>query len=98
MTQPLRVGSETLVAWKQWKEQVWKPCPFGVADQTKCSVHLCPCALVQVNRWVNGISGYLATVKLVKYLHARNGNSSRDRQGRVPSSENPQKQAGAQNP
>ena len=59
--------------WKPWKEEGWEPCPFGSLDKAKCSARLCPCAVLQVNDWVNRISGYLGTVKLVKYLHSRNG-------------------------
>jgi hypothetical protein len=74
VAEPYRNGSETLIEWRQWKEQVWTLCPFGVTDKTKCNARLCPCALLRVNRWVNAVSGYLGTVKLVKFLHGRNGN------------------------
>ena len=57
-----------------WKEEGWEPCPFGSLDKAKCSARLCPCAPLQVNDWVNRISGYLGTVKLVKYLASKNGN------------------------
>jgi hypothetical protein len=73
MAQPYRNGAEVLVKWKQWRKEVWDPCPFGSLDKTKCSTRLCPCSLLQINRWVNGVSGYLGTVKLVKYLATKNG-------------------------
>lgn len=73
MAQPYRNGAEILVQWKHWRDQVWEACPFGTLDKTKCNAYLCPCSLLQVNRWINRISGYLGTVKLVKYLHSRNG-------------------------
>jgi len=69
-----RNGADVLVEWKPWKEEAWEICPFGSLDKAKCSARLCPCAVVQVNAWVNRLSGYLGTVKLVKYLHSRNGN------------------------
>jgi len=81
VAQPYRNGSETLIQWKQWKDQIWALCPFGITDKTKCNVRLCPCALLRVNQWVNSVSGYLGSVKLVKYLHSRNGH----RNGRDPS-------------
>jgi len=73
-----RNGSEILIEWKQWKEKVWQPCPFHITDKTKCNARLCPCDLLLVNQWVNGVSGYLGTVKLVKCLHSRNGNGSQN--------------------
>lgn len=60
--------------WKPWKEEVWEPYPFGSLDKANCSARLCPCAVLQVNDWVNRISGCLGTVKLVKYLASKNGN------------------------
>jgi hypothetical protein len=52
--------------WKQCEEGVWDRCPFGSLDKSKCSAGLCPCALQQVNAWVNRMAGYLGTVKLVE--------------------------------
>jgi hypothetical protein len=76
MAQPYANGAEILVQWKHWRDEVWEICPFGSTDKTRCSAQLCPCTLLQVNRWVNRISGYLGTVKLVKYLHGRDGSEN----------------------
>jgi hypothetical protein len=74
VVQSYRNGGEILVEWKRWKENVWQLCPFGTLDRTRCSAPLCPCDLLQVNHWINKISGYLGPVKMVKYFHARDGN------------------------
>jgi hypothetical protein len=66
--------AETLTEWRRWKDEVWVLCPFAGNDKTKCSARLCPCAVKQVNLWVNKSSGYLGTVKLVKFLNRNNGN------------------------
>jgi hypothetical protein len=79
-----RNGAEVLVEWRQWKEEVWEPCPFGSLDKTKCSASLCPCTVRQVNAWMNTLSGYLGTVKLVKYLASRNGNGGGNGSGPTP--------------
>jgi hypothetical protein len=79
-----RNGAEVLVEWKHWQEEVWEICPFGSLDKTKCSARLCPCAVRQVNDWVNRISGYLGTVKLVKYLASKNGNGGGNGHGSGP--------------
>jgi hypothetical protein len=68
-----RNGVEILVEWKQWKDEVWALCPLASHDKTICSQKLCPCAVMEVNLWMNGISGYLGTVKLVKFLGRENG-------------------------
>jgi hypothetical protein len=69
-----RNGAEILVEWRQWRDEVWTHCPYASQDKTKCSVQLCPCDLAYVGLWMNTISGYLGTVKLVKYLGRDNGN------------------------
>lgn len=69
-----RNGAEILVEWRQWRDEVWAHCPYACQDKTKCSAQLCPCGLAQVALWMNTISGYLGTVKLVKYLGRENGN------------------------
>jgi hypothetical protein len=69
-----RSGPEILVGWRQWKDETWALCPFASHDKTVCSAKHCPCAVKQVNLWVNTISGYLGTVKLVKFLNRNNGN------------------------
>jgi hypothetical protein len=84
MAQPYRNGAEVLVEWRQWKEEVWDRCPFGSLDKPKCSARLCPCAVQQVSAWVNRISGYLGTVKLVKYLASKNGNGGGHGDGSGP--------------
>ncbi len=69
-----RNGAEILVEWRQWKDEVWAHCPYACQDKTKCSAQLCPCGLAHVSLGMNTISGYLGTVKLVKYLGRENGN------------------------
>jgi hypothetical protein len=69
-----RNGAEILVEWRRWKDEVWAHCPYASQDKTKCSAQLCPCDLAHVSLWMNTISGYLGTVKLVKYLGTHNGN------------------------
>jgi hypothetical protein len=71
-----RNGAEILVEWRQWRDDVWVHCPYACQDKTKCSAQLCPCGLAQVSLWINTISGYLGTVKLVKYLGRHNGNGN----------------------
>ena len=90
MAQPYRNGAEILVEWKHWKEEVWEICAFGSLDKTKCSARLCPCPVRQVNDWVNRMSEYLGTVKLVKYLHSRNGNGGGNGHGSGRTQENRQ--------
>ena len=77
-----RNGAEVLVEWRQWKDAVWAHCPYASHDKTKCSARLCPCDVARVSLWMNSISGYLGTVKLVKYLGRENGNGNGDKQGR----------------
>jgi hypothetical protein len=74
-----RNGAEVLVEWRQWRDAVWAHCPYASHDKTKCSARLCPCDVAQVSLWMNSISGYLGTVKLVKYLGRETGNG--DKQG-----------------
>jgi hypothetical protein len=81
MAQPYRNGAEALVEWRQWKQEVWDRCPFGILDRAKRSASLCPCALQQVNAWMIRLSGYLGTVKLAKYLARKNGNGNGKEQG-----------------
>lgn len=74
MADSYRNGGEILAEWRQWKDETWALCPFASHDKTVCSAQQCPCALKQVNLWVNTFSGYLGTVKLVKFLNRNNGN------------------------
>jgi hypothetical protein len=76
-----RNGGEVLVEWREWKDDVWTDCPFRSQDKTKCSAQLCPCGPLRVNLWMNTISGYLGTVKMVKYLHSKNGNGKNNGNG-----------------
>ena len=86
-----RNGAEVLVEWKHWRNEVWDPCPFSSLDKAKCSARLCPCAVLQVNDWVNRISEYLGTVKLVKYLASKNGKGGGNGHGSGPARENRQR-------
>lgn len=69
-----RNGAEILVGWRHWRDELWAHCPYACQDKTKCSAPLCPRGLAQVSLGMNTISGYLGTVKLVKYLGRENGN------------------------
>jgi hypothetical protein len=71
-----RNGSEILVEWRQWRDETWTHCRYASHDKTKCSAQLCPCGLAHVSLWMNTISGYLGTVKLVKYFGRENGNGN----------------------
>ena len=76
-----RNGAEVLVEWRQWKDAIWSHCRYASNDKTKCSARLCPCYVARVSLWMNTISGYLGTVKLVKYLGREDGNGNGDKQG-----------------
>jgi hypothetical protein len=78
-----RNGAEVLVEWREWRDVVWAHCPYATQDKTKCSAQLCPCNVARIGLWMNTISGYLGTVKLVKYLGRKNGNGNGngDKQG-----------------
>lgn len=69
-----RNGAEILVEWRQWRDEVWADCRYACHDKSKCNAQLCPCDVARVGLWMNTISGYLGTVKLVKYLGRENGN------------------------
>jgi hypothetical protein len=79
-----RNGSEILVEWRQWRDETWAHCRYASHDKTKCSAHLCPCGLAHVSLWMNTISGYLGTVKLVKYFGRENGNGNGKTPGQPP--------------
>ncbi len=69
-----RNGVEILVEWREWKQTIWAHCAYASHDKQECSARSCPCDVARISRWMNTISGYLGTVKLVKYLGRRNGN------------------------
>lgn len=71
-----RNSAEILLEWRRWKDETWALCPFASHDKTKCSTQHCPCTVLRVNLWVNAISGYLGTVKVVKFLGRDNGKGS----------------------
>jgi hypothetical protein len=52
-------------------------------DKAKYSARLCACAVLQFNDCVNRISGYLGTVKLVKYPASKNDKGGGNGNGRT---------------
>lgn len=82
MANSYRNGAEMLVKWRQWKDEIWTLCPLASHDKTQCSAEHCPCAVLRVNLWMNTISGYLGTVKLVRFTGRENGRRRDDGDGR----------------